>query len=83
MDQMDQLNLMKLGQLAILNKKIEGLKIKIERARNELLLYLSIDIDIDKLKVAYILQAAQELHDTVIEYKKLLNQKGKINVGET
>jgi hypothetical protein len=83
MDQMDQLNLMKLGQLAILDKKIEGLKIKIERARNELLLYLSIDTDIDKLKFAYILQAAQELSDTVTEYKKLLNQKEKINVDET
>ena len=75
MDQMDHLKLMKLGQLTILDKKIEGLKIKIERARNELLLYLSIDIDIEKFKIAYILQAAQELHDTVNEYKKLISQK--------
>ena len=83
MDQMDQLKLMKLGQLSLLDKKIEGLKIKIERARNELLLYLSIDVDIDKLKVSYILQAAQELSEAVFEFRKLLKQKDKLNADET
>lgn len=77
---MDKLKLMKLGQQTILNEKIEGLKIKIERSRDELLLYLSIDEDFEKLKIAYILQAAQEFHDAVTEYKKIINQKEKTNM---
>jgi len=80
---MDQINLMKLGQLTILDNKIEGLRIKIERARNEILLYLSIGIDIEELKVAYMLQASQELHDTVVEYMTLLNQREKMKIEET
>ncbi|RJR32623.1 MAG: hypothetical protein C4567_18280 [Deltaproteobacteria bacterium] len=76
---MDKIELIKLGQITILNEKVEDLKVKIDRTRNEILMYCSIVEDIDNMKPAYIMQAARELNDAVTEYKRLIEQIKKLN----